>query len=428
MRWRYRLNPQTKSPRSDDVNTRACQKLFDDALKRIPAHGPEWTDDNESDPGVTLVELFAWLAESLLFRANNIPERDRTRLQRIARRLHKRGCSARVLMAGGSKKARFALTRFIADSFGVDVYRVDLSAVVSKYIGETEKNLRRLFDAGKRGDVLLFFDEADALFGKRSGVKDGHDRCAGQDVAWFLRRLESYEGVVILGTSRRENLDSTARSRFPFVIPVPTAAELRLERKPVKASNSGQTANELLRHSVFCGEPLRRPHYFDGRLLTAEDLSAEQNYHRNKLRQHNLHCHGSGVVTGLEVSTTNEKSGSTLVIEPGMAIDPVGNEVHLCTRANISLPDSPAAIQVGIRLAERFTGSIPAGSPDAPKMMPAQVEEGSEIVLEPLPMVPQTSANSCPGSNPAKALPLARLIRNGGGWRPDRRFKVSRSH
>ena len=90
----------------------------------------------------------------------------------------------------------------IANDLRFNLYRIDLSAVVSKYIGETEKNLRRLFDAAEDGGAILFFDEADALFGKRTEVEDSHDRYANAEVAHLLERIESHDGLVILASNQ----------------------------------------------------------------------------------------------------------------------------------------------------------------------------------------------------------------------------------
>ncbi len=114
---------------------------------------------------------------------------------------------------------------------GRDVYRIDLSLVVSKYIGETEKNLARVFDRAQQRDWILFFDEADALFGKRSETKDAHDRYANQEVAYLLQRIESFDGIVILASNLRDNLDDAFTRRFESIVyfPVPRPAErLRL--------------------------------------------------------------------------------------------------------------------------------------------------------------------------------------------------------
>ena len=110
---------------------------------------------------------------------------------------------------------------------GRDVYRIDLSLVVSKYIGETEKNLGRVFDRAQRRGWILFFDEAEALFGKRSETKDAHARYANQEVAYLLQRLEVFDGIVILAANLRDNLDEAFARRFESIVyfPPPRAAE-----------------------------------------------------------------------------------------------------------------------------------------------------------------------------------------------------------
>lgn len=117
---------------------------------------------------------------------------------------------------------------------GRDVFRVDLSAVVSKYIGETEKNLSQLFDKAENKNWILFFDEADALFGKRTGVKDAHDRYANQEVSYLLQRVEEFSGLIILASNLKSNLDEAFLRRFNTIIhfPVPDVEErLQLWRK-----------------------------------------------------------------------------------------------------------------------------------------------------------------------------------------------------
>ena len=101
------------------------------------------------------------------------------------------------------------------------VFRIDLSMVVSKYVGETEKNLSRVFDAAEDKDWILFFDEADALFGKRTKVQDSHDRYANQEVSYLLQRVEEYSGLVILATNFRGNLDDAFTRRFQSIINFP---------------------------------------------------------------------------------------------------------------------------------------------------------------------------------------------------------------
>lgn len=108
-----------------------------------------------------------------------------------------------------------------------DVYRIDLSLVISKYIGETEKNLSKIFDQAENKNWILFFDEADALFGKRTKVTDAHDRYANQEVSYLLQRIEDHDGVVILASNQKENMDDAFTRRFESIIhfPMPDAAE-----------------------------------------------------------------------------------------------------------------------------------------------------------------------------------------------------------
>ncbi len=105
----------------------------------------------------------------------------------------------------------------IAGHLGVDLIKVDLSTVVNKYIGETEKNISRIFDLAEADSGVLFFDEADALFGKRSETKDAQDRHANIEVSYLLQRLENYPGLVILATNNRSHLDSAFNRRFTFI-------------------------------------------------------------------------------------------------------------------------------------------------------------------------------------------------------------------
>jgi vesicle-fusing ATPase len=115
----------------------------------------------------------------------------------------------------------------LANELALPMYRVDLSQVVNKYIGETEKNLRRIFDAAEAADCLLFFDEADALFGKRTEVRDAHDRFANIEISYLLERMERFKGLAVLATNRRKDLDEAFMRRLRFVVefPVPGVAE-----------------------------------------------------------------------------------------------------------------------------------------------------------------------------------------------------------
>ncbi len=115
-----------------------------------------------------------------------------------------RGLGISALFAGPSGTGKTMAGEVLANELRLDLYRIDLSQVVSKYIGETEKNLRRVFDAAEGGAAILLFDEADALFGKRSEVKDSHDRYANIEVGYLLQRMEAYRGLAILTTNRKE--------------------------------------------------------------------------------------------------------------------------------------------------------------------------------------------------------------------------------
>ena len=126
-----------------------------------------------------------------------------------------------VLFTGKNRVGVLLAAQTLARDLEKDLYRIDLSAVVSEYIGETEKNLRRIFDSAKSSSAILFFDEADALFGKRTRVKDSHDRYADIETNYLLQRLESHRGLSILATGRRSNVDEAFLRRFHFVISIP---------------------------------------------------------------------------------------------------------------------------------------------------------------------------------------------------------------
>jgi len=140
-----------------------------------------------------------------------------------------RGFGINALFAGDSGTGKTMAAEVIANELRLNLYRIDLSQVVNKYIGETEKNLRRLFDAAEDGGAILFFDEADALFGKRSEVKDSHDRYANIEINYLLQRIESYRGLAILATNMKGALDTAFLRRLRFIVnfPFPTLADRR---------------------------------------------------------------------------------------------------------------------------------------------------------------------------------------------------------
>jgi hypothetical protein len=147
----------------------------------------------------------------------------------------------RGLFFGPSGTGKTLTASLLGKQTGRDVYRIDLSQIVSKYIGETEKNLARIFNRAEDMHWILFFDEADALFGKRTGVRDAHDRYANQEVSYLLQRVETFSGLVILASNLRNNLDEAFLRRFQSVIhfPKPTPEErLRIWKRmlPERAS------------------------------------------------------------------------------------------------------------------------------------------------------------------------------------------------
>jgi ATP-dependent 26S proteasome regulatory subunit len=165
-----------------------------------------------------------------------LPEDSLTQLREICQRVTHRhqvlnewgfdrklsqGKGTNALFAGPSGTGKTMAAEIIAGELGLDLYRIDLAGVVSKYIGETEKNLDRIFAAAENGNAILFFDEADALFGKRSEVRDSHDRYANIEISYLLQKMELYDGLTILATNLRRNLDEAFMRRLAFTVHFP---------------------------------------------------------------------------------------------------------------------------------------------------------------------------------------------------------------
>jgi AAA+ superfamily predicted ATPase len=169
-----------------------------------------------------------------------------------------RGLGISALFSGPSGTGKTMAAEVLSRELGLDLYRIDLSAVVSKYIGETEKNLRRIFDAAESGGAVLLFDEADALFGKRSEVKDSHDRYANIEVSYLLQRVEAYRGLAILTTNLKHALDSAFVRRLRFIVhfPFPDArerAEIWKRIFPPETPTQNLDAEKLARLNVAGG-------------------------------------------------------------------------------------------------------------------------------------------------------------------------------
>nr|WSZ99672.1 ATP-binding protein [Streptomyces sp. NBC_00857] len=186
----------------------------------------------------------------------------------------RRGLGVTALFAGGSGTGKTLAAEVMAKELGLDLFIIDLSQVVSKYIGETEKNLRKVFDAAERGGALLLFDEADALFGKRSEVKDSHDRYANLEVSYLLMRMEAYRGLAILTTNMKQALDTAFMRRIRFVVDFPfpgesERAEIWRRVLPAKAPMKGVDPAQLARLTVAGGSI--RNIALSGAFLAAEE-------------------------------------------------------------------------------------------------------------------------------------------------------------
>lgn len=189
-----------------------------------------------------------------------------------------RGRGICVLFSGPSGTGKTMAAEILANDLGLSLYRIDLSGVVNKYIGETEKNLRRVFDEGERCQALLFFDEADALFGKRSEVRDSHDRYANIEVNYLLQRMEAYTGASILATNMRSAIDSAFMRRLRYIVEFPMPdASLRevIWRKsfPPEAAVDGIDFRFLAKQFTISGGNIRGAALNAAFLAAADDRS-----------------------------------------------------------------------------------------------------------------------------------------------------------
>lgn len=220
------------------------------------------------------------------------------------------GKGLNVLFAGHPGTGKTMAAEVLATDLGLEIYKIDLSSVVSKYIGETEKNLEKIFREGQTSNAILFFDEADSLFGKRSEVKDSHDRYANIEISYLLQRMEEYDGIVILATNLRKNLDEAFVRRlhgaiefpmpeeedrlqiwqrtFPVEAPLSPEADLGYLAKKFKLSG-GNIKNIVLESAFLAAEggsmiemvhlvrATRREHQKIGKLITGADFGPYRN-------------------------------------------------------------------------------------------------------------------------------------------------------
>jgi hypothetical protein len=225
------------------LNLPAIHQVVQLAEAEKPAWGPPGEGSFERLWGACLANTsprMSLLAERLISKATwddlVLPEEALSLLKQIAQQVGQRltvyddwgfrtkmnrGLGISALFSGDSGTGKTMAAEVIAQELKLPLYRIDLSGVVSKYIGETEKNLRRLFDAAEDGGAILFFDEADALFGKRSEVKDSHDRYANIEINYLLQRIEAYRGLAILATNMKTALDPAFMRRLRFMVNFP---------------------------------------------------------------------------------------------------------------------------------------------------------------------------------------------------------------
>jgi SpoVK/Ycf46/Vps4 family AAA+-type ATPase len=220
-RWRSAAEP-TREPDGEDIGHRpALGDLFEAARSQSATAltglarkiEPIHTWDQIVLPADTVAQLRE-LCQQVVQRHRVLDEWG------FGRRLSV-GKSVSALFAGPSGTGKTMAADIIAGELGLDLYKIDLSGVVSKYIGETEKSLERIFTAAEDANAILFFDEADALFGKRSEVRDSHDRYANIEIAYLLQRMDQYDGIAILATNLRQNMDEAFIRRLQFVVEFP---------------------------------------------------------------------------------------------------------------------------------------------------------------------------------------------------------------
>lgn len=216
-RWRaaaqHALSANGQQPTIGDLFAAARAQSGHDLAALAHKIEPKHTWDDIVLPDDTMAQLREM--------CQRVPHRQRVMAEWGFDRKLSLGKGVNALFAGPSGTGKTMAAEIIANELGLDLYKIDLAGVVSKYIGETEKNLDRVFRAAESSNAILFFDEADALFGKRSEVRDSHDRYANIEISYLLQKMEEYDGVAILATNLRQNLDDSFVRRLAFSIHFP---------------------------------------------------------------------------------------------------------------------------------------------------------------------------------------------------------------
>jgi len=315
------------------------------------AHAPEWTDRNDSDPGITILQICAFLSERLLYRG--------------------------VVEGGASAAARTI--------HALDPY-IDQEPIAVHVNGEPWRRVDTLIGAERMSPVFTF-NEATGVIRFGDGV---HGRVPehGSTVSARYRDARGAEG----------NTSVAARTTWP-----PRNHDVRAVLR-----DDGTIRLEACVILAQCWPGTRRPRFFSGRMLTADDLHQEQQYHLARHRHHLRTCHGSGVIEGLQVDV--ESGGAAISVKPGLVIDREGREILVCEKVNLAIAlNTPSPAWIVVEYAERLIDPVPI----APQGHEAsRVEEGCNIVLA--------------SATPTSGVAIARLIREQDAWRVDTAFVPSR--
>jgi hypothetical protein len=315
------------------------------ALNRtMSAHAPEWTDRTDSDPGITLLELMAFLAESQLYRG--------------------------VIDGGASAAARTI--------HALDAY-LDRAPIAVHVNGEPWRRVDRLTDAERTAPIFTF-DESTGIIRFGDGV---HGKIPERGSTISARYRD--------GSGASGNTSIAVKTTWPL--------PHRFYRIALREDRTLKLETSMILSDCWSGK--KRPRFFDGRILTADDLQQEQQYHLSKHRHHLRNFHGSGIIEGLQVSI--EPGGTTISVQPGLAIDGEGREMCVTEKIALAIPPSaPSPAWIVVEYAERLVDPVPTAAGDAEA---SRIEEGCNIALA--------------SAEPTSGVAVARMVRDENGWRVD---------